>query len=190
VRACSAAPAAWAASDIVHVAAAVFGSRVLRQAADGYDRAARAPYGRIPSPSPAGGQLRQAARLLSALAVLAGDRSMTSVALITRLAALAEAVAGLGESQQHVAQAAAALHAAQYLYAAARRAPAAQPGTVLASQPHPARQPAGVAQLAAMSFPAPARPGHQQPAPGQPGPALGGPPPRRPPPPRQRGPAR
>jgi hypothetical protein len=53
------------------VAAAALGSRILRQAADAYDRAARAPYGRIPAPGPAGNQLRQAARLISAFARLA-----------------------------------------------------------------------------------------------------------------------
>ena len=46
----AAADAAWATSDTLHVAAAVLGSRILRQAADAYDRAARAPYGRIPPP--------------------------------------------------------------------------------------------------------------------------------------------
>ena len=40
------ADAAWAAADTLHAAAAALGSRVLRQAADSYDRAARAPYGR------------------------------------------------------------------------------------------------------------------------------------------------
>ena len=69
--------AAWATSDTVHVAAAMLGSRILRQAADAYDRAARAPYAHIPPPSQAGNQLRQAARLLSAFAYLTGDRSMT-----------------------------------------------------------------------------------------------------------------
>ena len=64
----AAADAAWATSGTLHVAAAVLGSRILRQAADAYDRAARPPYGRIPPPSPAGNQLRQAAQLLSALA--------------------------------------------------------------------------------------------------------------------------
>ena len=48
----AAADAAWATSDTLHVAAAVLGSRILRQAADAYDRAARPPYGRIPPPSP------------------------------------------------------------------------------------------------------------------------------------------
>ena len=103
----AAAYAAWATSDTLHVAAAMLGSRILRQAADAYDRAARSPYGRIPAPTAAGNQLRQAARLLSAFAYLTGDRSLTPIMLITRLAALAEAVADLRESQQRTAQAAA-----------------------------------------------------------------------------------
>src|ERR1019366_6918683 len=48
----AAADAAWAAGDTLHVAAAALGSRVIRQAATAYDRAARAPYGRIPRPPP------------------------------------------------------------------------------------------------------------------------------------------
>ena len=48
----AAADAAWATSDTLHAAAAMLGSRILRQAADAYDRAARPPYGRIPPPSP------------------------------------------------------------------------------------------------------------------------------------------
>ena len=43
--------------------AADLGSRILRQAADAYDHAARSPYRRIPPPTPAGNRLRQAARL-------------------------------------------------------------------------------------------------------------------------------
>ena len=69
----AAADAAWATSDTLHMAAAALGSRILRQAADAYDRAARPPYGRLPPPSLAGNRLRQAARLLSALAYLTGD---------------------------------------------------------------------------------------------------------------------
>jgi hypothetical protein len=175
----AAADAAWATSGTLHVAAAVLGSRILRQAADAYDRAARPPYGRIPPPSPAGNQLRQAARLLSAFACLTGDRSMTPIVLITRLAALAEAVAELRETQQHAAQAAAARTAAEQLHTAAHPAPPAQP--------RPAQRTDTAAQLAGQSFPPPAT----RPATGQPGPAPGGPPPpRRPPPPRPRGPTR
>jgi hypothetical protein len=178
----AAADAAWATSDTLHMAAAALGSRILRQAADAYDRAARPPYGRIPPPSPAGNHLRQAARLLSAFAYLTGDRSMAPIILITRLAALAEAVAELRDAQQHAAQAAAAHTAAEQLYTAAYPAPPAQPRMAQCNST--------AAQLAGQSFPQPARPA--QPAtPAQPGPAPGGPPSaRRPPRPRPRGPAR
>jgi hypothetical protein len=178
----AAADAAWATSDTLHVAAAMLGSRILRQAADAYDRAARSPYGRIPPPTPAGNRLRQAARLLSAFAYLIGDRSLTPIVLITKLATLAEAVAELRESQRHAAQAAAARVAAERLYAATRQAPAPPPGS--------APRASTGAQLAALSFPPPAA-GRQPPAPGQPGTDQGGPqPPRRASPPHPRGPSR
>ena len=174
----AAADAAWATSDTLHVAAAVLGSRILRHAADAYDRAARSPYGRIPPPTPAGNELRQAARLLSAFAYMTGDRSLTPIVLITKLAALAEAVAELRESQRHVAQAAAARAAAERLYAAARPAVAPPPR----SAPHAST----AARLAALSFP-PTTHGRQPPAPRQPGPDQGG---ARPSSPRPRGPSR
>jgi hypothetical protein len=178
----AAADAAWATSDTLHVAAAMLGSRILSQAADAYDRAARSPYGRIPPPTPMGNRLRQAARLISAFACLTQDRSMAPVVLITKLAALAEAVAELRESQHHAAQAAAALRAAERLYAVARPAPA---------PPRPAPRASTAAQLASLSFPKPGRPGQRPPAPGQPGHDQGGRrPPRRPSPPRPRGPTR
>ncbi len=179
----AAADAAWATSDTLHVAAAMLGSRILRQAADAYDRAARSPYGRIPPPTPAGNRLRQAARLLSAFACLTGNHSMAPTMLIIRLAALTEAVAELRDAQQHAAQAAAARAAAERLYAAARPAPPAQP--------RPAQRASTAAQLAGLSFPHSARPATRPATPGQPGPAPGGPPPvPRPPPPRPRGPTR
>ena len=178
----AAADAAWATSDTLHVAAAVLGSRILRQAADAYDRAARAPYGRIPPPTPTGNQLRQAARLLSAFDYLTGDRSFTPIVLITRLAALAEAVAELRQSQQHSAQAAAALRAAERLYIVTRSAPAAPPGSAPSAST--------AAQLVALSFP-PVTSGRHPPIAGQPRTDKGGPqPPRRASPPRQRGPSR
>ena len=175
---------AWAASDALHVAAAALGSRILRQAADAYDRAARAQYGRIPAPTPAGDRLRQAARIMSAFAYLTSDRTLMPVILITRLAALAEAVAELRESQQRAAQAAAARAAAEHLYAAARPAPAARP-------PAPPRA-RTAADLAATSFPGPPVPPRPaKPAPGQHGADQTAPrPARRPGPPRPRGPTR
>ena len=59
------ADAAWAAADTLHAAARATGSPGLRCAADRYDRAARAPYGRIPGRYPARGSVaggRAAAR--------------------------------------------------------------------------------------------------------------------------------
>ena len=98
-------------------------------------RAARQPWGRIPVPTPAGNQLRHAARLISAYAYVTGDRALTSVVLLVRLAALAEAVAELRESQQRAAQAAAALRAARHLRSAATPPPPDRP----AGPPHPPR---------------------------------------------------
>jgi len=114
----SAADAAWATADTLHAAAAALGSRVLRDAADAYDRAARAPFGRIPVPTPAGNGLRRAARLLSAYGYLTRDPSFRPIVLITRLAALVEAVAALRETHDYAAQAAGALGAAGRLHTA------------------------------------------------------------------------
>ena len=114
----AAADAAWAAADTLHAAASALGSRVLRQAADSYDRAARAPYGRIPRPTPAGISLRRAARLLSTAASVSGDRALAQITLVTRLAALVEDIAELREAQRNAVQAAAARHAAERLHAA------------------------------------------------------------------------
>ena len=102
---------------VIDVAAAL-GSRILRQAADSYDRAARAPYGRIPGPTPAGNRLRRAARLLAACAAFSGESMLTVVALVTRFAALAKAVAELRDVQQRAVQAASARRAAERLRAA------------------------------------------------------------------------
>jgi hypothetical protein len=114
----AAADAAWAAADTMHAAAAALGSRILRQAANSYDRAARAPYGRIPSPTPAGNSLRRAARLLAASTAVSSHNTLAVATLVTRLAALAEAVAQLRDVQQRAAQADSARRAAERLNAA------------------------------------------------------------------------
>jgi hypothetical protein len=54
----TAADAAWAAADTLHVAAQALRSPALRCAADAYDRAARAPLGRVPRRSRDGDRLR------------------------------------------------------------------------------------------------------------------------------------
>jgi hypothetical protein len=133
-----AADAAWAAADTLHVAARMLRSPELRRAADAYDRAARAPHGRIPHPSGTGDQLRHCGRVLAALGQRSGP--LTVPALILSLAALADAVAELRAAQHHAAQAAAARRAAAHLHAMtpARRQPttasprtSARPGTAM-----------------------------------------------------------
>jgi hypothetical protein len=167
----AAADAAWAASATLHAAAAALGSRVLRQAADSFDRAARAPYARIPRPSPAGDRLRRAAWLLGTLTHATTGPDPAPLILLTRLAALAEAVAELRAAQQRAAQAAAARASAECLYAvgAARTRPSA------------ATQARTAAHLAGLSFPASTPPGGPPAGPYQarPGPAHGPSPPRR-----------
>jgi hypothetical protein len=165
------ADAAWATADTLHAAAAALGSSILREAADAYDRASRAPHGRIPAPTPAGDSLRRAARLLSAFAFVTADPSFGPLVLFTRLAALAEAVAGLRQSQQRAAQAASALDAAQRLHAAGSQPP---PGDGAAATRTAAR-------LAGAGFPTVPGP---LPA-GSPAPASRGPAPPVPRPPRR-----
>ena len=170
----AAADAAWATADTLHAAAAALGSRILRQAADAYDRAARAPYGRIPAPTPAGDSLRRAARLLSAYAYITSDPSFRPLVLIVRLAALAEAIAHLRQTQQHAAQAASALRAAEQLHAArgfyaapaAASRPSAQSAATLAGAGFPV--PPGPVP-AGPSTPAPTAPRTRPPAPPRPG---------------------
>jgi hypothetical protein len=66
--AAQAADIAWAAADVLAAAAQATGSPELQQAADGFSRAGRAAWGRIPAPSPGGAALRTAAYLLAACA--------------------------------------------------------------------------------------------------------------------------
>ncbi len=134
----SGADAAWAAADALHAAARVTGSQVLRCAADGYDRAARAPHRQVPRRTGEGEGLRTAARLL---VVTGGDGISETGPLARNLLSLVDAVAELRVAQAHAAQAAAARQAAEQLYAAFGRArdrvpgvggartPAARPGS-------------------------------------------------------------
>jgi hypothetical protein len=122
-----AADAAWAAADMLHVAARALRSPGLRCAADAYDRAARAPHGRVPHRTRDGDQLRATARPVALLGNAAGDGTLASAVLIANLVALAGAVGELREAQQHAAQAAAARKAAEHLHATVAQArPAAR----------------------------------------------------------------
>lgn len=119
--------AAWAAADTLHAAAAALRSRVIREAATAYDRASRAPYRRLPARSRSGSGLRRAARLLSATGLVTGDPGLAQLALIPRLAALAESVAVLRDAEGRAAQAAAARAAAERLRAPAVTRPPRDP---------------------------------------------------------------
>ncbi|HUY52128.1 MAG TPA: hypothetical protein VMV92_41575 [Streptosporangiaceae bacterium] len=170
-----AADAAWAAAGVLRTAGAALGSQILAEAADAYDRAARPPHARMPAPTEAGGQLRHAARLIAACSRVTGDPALTPLVLLARLAALAETVAVLRDTQRRAAQAAAAagaghIRACRYL---ARPASLRARAATLAAASFPAGPPAPGA--------APARSGTGQHAP---------PPARRPGPPRPRGPTR
>jgi hypothetical protein len=114
----AAADAAWAAADTLHLAARVLHNPHLRCAAESYDRAARAPYGRIPRHSHDGGQLRRTARMIALAGNLTGDNTLMAIALMAQLVTLAAAVAELREAQHHAAQAAAARAAATQLHSA------------------------------------------------------------------------
>src|SRR5439155_27022237 len=118
----AAAAAAWAAADRLHIAARALRNPHLRCAADSYDRAARTQYGRLPRRSRDGDQLRQTARMIALAGNLTGDTTLTAIALIAQLVALAAAVAELRQAQQHAAQAAAARAAAAHLNSAVTQA--------------------------------------------------------------------
>ena len=118
----AAADAAWAAADTLHVAARALHNPSLRCAADSYDRAARAAYGRIPRRSYDGDQLRCTARMIALAGNLTGDNTLMALALMAQLVALAAAVAELRQAQQHAAQAAAARAAAAHLHSAVTQA--------------------------------------------------------------------
>ncbi|MEU4820480.1 hypothetical protein AB0H37_01275 [Actinomadura sp. NPDC023710] len=150
---------AAAASDVLHVTAAITGNRELARAADFYDRAAREPYGRQSPATPYGTNLRTGARVL-ALSQIGGSHShRPSLAgvlshLIVQLASLIEAIADHRQSQQRFAQAAAARKAAAQLIRL--RQPTPRP-----TNPTLFRAPANdtpehnAARLAAAGFPLP-----------------------------------
>jgi len=123
----SGADAAWAAADTLHTAARVTGSRVLRCAADGYDRAARAPHRQIPRRTPEGDGLRTAARLLAMTGDAGCDGMGQAGALARNLVSLVDTVADLRAAQAHAAQGAAARATAEQMHSAFSRARAGVP---------------------------------------------------------------
>lgn len=152
----SAADTAWGAADTFHATARALHDPALRHAADTYDRAARAPHGRIPPRTRSGNQLRSVARLIALAGEAGGGSTLMTATLTAKLIDLAAAVAELRHAQQHAAQAAAARSTAERLHQALaqRRSRAAQPGW--AARPEQARRataPAG----ARRDFPEPFR---------------------------------
>ena len=133
----AAADAAWAAAAAFEATARAIRDPALRRAADTYDRAARAAYGKIPRWTTEGDRLRAAARLLAMMGGSEEDSAMpAAVTLAAGLVRLAEAVGELRQAQQHAAQAAAARSAAEGLYAALNRSRA---GAAALGRPVPAR---------------------------------------------------
>jgi hypothetical protein len=181
-----AADAAWAVADTLHVAARAQRNPALRRAADSYDRAARAQYGRIPRRTSAGSQLRSAARLMALFGDLNGGVTLATAALIANLAALVIAVAELREAQHHAAQAAAARVAASHLHAVTAEArPAASRASQVQTPQH--SRPATAAGVARSDFRGHTLPGQLPPAdPGRLHPRPRG----RPLPPKRAGPRR
>jgi hypothetical protein len=124
----AAADAAWAAADTLHVAARALHNPSLRCAADSYDRAARAAYGRIPRRSYDGDQLRRTARMIALAGNLTGDNTLMAIALMAQLVALAAAVAELRQAQWPSATASAAAETGSSpTRARTRFSPSAQP---------------------------------------------------------------
>jgi hypothetical protein len=136
---------AWAAADVLNVAAEVTSSSELRRAADSFGRAARAPWGRVPAPSPGGAMLRTAAYLLAACRP-GGQQLGTARRVLTyALIGLVRVVAELRAAQQRRMQAASAGQAVAYLTAVADNPPcevgaAAGAGHPVASHPRYARR--------------------------------------------------
>ena len=167
---------AWATADVLTATAQATGSPELQQAAELFSRAARASWGRIPPPSPAGAALRTAAYLLTACVPDRSRRTITRLTLISSLAGLARAVAALREAQDRLLQASAARSASACLTAAASNGPEAPARLVTLDFPRTA---APLRTAAPTSGPRGARrPGssHRRP---RPGPAQAGPEPAR-----------
>ena len=185
-----AADATWAAADALHAAARITSSRALRCPADAYDRAARAPFGRLPPRTIAGNRLRTAARTLALLGQPDGDVYLAALALIGNLVALTLAVAELRQAQQQTERAAAARTAAEHLRAAAAEFRSRAPRFGQADVRRRPRRwsPADVARYEAAAPPLPGRAGPAHPDPADTGPAAPGP--RRVRPPTRAGPHR
>ena len=134
---------AWAAADVLTAAYIATRNPGLREAAAGFERAARPPWGRVPPRTSAGDALRTAAWCLYRC-----QRSHSpGTRLLLALADLARAIAALRETQKRLAQAEAARRAARWIEAPGtatafrpqRPAPSVQRAARRASGPQPRR---------------------------------------------------
>jgi len=107
--------AAWAAADVLAAAYIATRNPGLREAAAGFERAARPPWGRIPPRTTIGDALRTAAWCL----YRCQPRHSPGTLLLDALLSLARAIAALRQAQRRLAQAEAALAAAKWIRAPA-----------------------------------------------------------------------
>ena len=159
-RPTAAADTAWAAAAAFHATARAIRDPALRRAADTFDRAARAAYGKIPSRTTEGDRLRAAARLLAMAGSSEAGTTPTALHLAASLVRLAGAVGELRQAQQHAAQAAAARKAAEGLHAALSRSRAGAAALGIPAQARPAQTIRKPGDAARLDFPVPLQPGH------------------------------
>ncbi|MEV5574478.1 hypothetical protein AB0L06_30970 [Spirillospora sp. NPDC052269] len=112
--------ACWATADLLHSAAEATGNHHLERAADAYDRAARAPHGRIPHPMPSGHRLRNAARILAVARTSSGPGIQVLATLAAAMLTLIETIGDLHNLHCRQARSAAAKAACRSLSGVAR----------------------------------------------------------------------
>jgi hypothetical protein len=128
----AAADVAYATADALRITARVVRGPAwhdLRQAASGFDRAAREAFAAVPRRAASADPLRTAVRLLSVLATVPSSPTLHAAMLVENLSALARSTAELRDLQGRAHQAAAARSAAALLRRHAqmtRRVPAAR----------------------------------------------------------------
>jgi len=128
---------AWAAADLIAAAAEATGSAELEQAAEGFARAARPAWGRVPASTPDAAVIRTAAYLLAGCLPGRHRRGQARHVLIMALTGLARTLAEVRELQAHRLQRDAAARAAVALATVAAQPDA--PVTTDAAFPDPAR---------------------------------------------------
>jgi hypothetical protein len=147
---------AWAAADLIAAAAEATGSAELARAAEGFARAARPAWGRLPVPTPDGAVIRTAAYLLAGCLPGRYRRSHARRALVIALTELACTLAEVRARQAHRLQQDAAARAAAVLAVDAAQQDAPVPAaTAFLGPPRTARPEADRLRTAASGRPRP-----------------------------------